>query len=31
VIAALIGVIVSGSDGGRTVPPEDTSSSHHEN
>jgi DMSO/TMAO reductase YedYZ heme-binding membrane subunit len=31
VIATLIGVIVSGSDGGRTAPPEDTSSSHHEN
>ncbi|MBD0424485.1 ferric reductase-like transmembrane domain-containing protein [Streptomyces sp. NPDC052309] len=30
VIAALIGVIISGSDGGRTVPPEDTSSTHNE-
>ena len=30
VIAALIGVVISGNDGGRTVPPEDTSSSHHE-
>ncbi|MER7078352.1 Ferric reductase like transmembrane component [Saccharopolyspora kobensis] len=28
VIAALIGVIISGADGGRTAPPEDTSSSH---
>ncbi|MDA3648641.1 ferric reductase-like transmembrane domain-containing protein [Saccharopolyspora indica] len=30
VIVALIGVIVSGYDGGRTAPPEDTSSSHVE-
>ncbi|MER6402874.1 ferric reductase-like transmembrane domain-containing protein [Streptomyces viridosporus] len=28
VILALIGVVVSGNDGGRTVPPADTSSSH---
>ncbi|RKT83963.1 Ferric reductase like transmembrane component [Saccharopolyspora antimicrobica] len=28
VIAALIGVIISGADGGRTAPPADTSSSH---
>ncbi|MFE7426743.1 ferric reductase-like transmembrane domain-containing protein [Streptomyces sp. NPDC014735] len=30
VIAALIGVVISGNDGGRTAPPEDTSSSHNE-
>ncbi|MFJ5265237.1 ferric reductase-like transmembrane domain-containing protein [Streptomyces sp. NPDC088387] len=30
VIAALIGVLVSGNDGGRTVAPEDTSSSHND-
>ena len=30
VIAALIAVVGSGNDGGRTVPPEDTSSSHNE-
>ncbi|MGC4971696.1 ferric reductase-like transmembrane domain-containing protein [Streptomyces sp. DT199] len=29
-IAALIGVLVSGNDGGRTVPPSDTSSSHND-
>ncbi|MER6093974.1 ferric reductase-like transmembrane domain-containing protein [Streptomyces bluensis] len=28
-IVALIGVLISGKDGGRTVPPADTSSSHH--
>ncbi|MFI9627430.1 ferric reductase-like transmembrane domain-containing protein [Streptomyces sp. NPDC052042] len=29
VIAALLGVVSSGNDGGRTAPPEDTSSSHN--
>jgi cysteine synthase A len=29
-VAALLGVVISGNDGGRTVPPDDTSSSHNE-
>ncbi|MFJ1600416.1 ferric reductase-like transmembrane domain-containing protein [Streptomyces sp. NPDC088261] len=29
IIAALLAVMISGSDGGRTVPPEDTSSTHN--
>ncbi|MFJ8187587.1 hypothetical protein [Streptomyces sp. NPDC096105] len=30
VIAALIGVVIGGDGGGRSAPPEDTSSSHNE-